>query len=692
MLSPTSSRPAVLDGCKRIFSPETINYILRLYLPYWRIEERLQEILAWCRETETRHVMLFTEAQYLVWNQLSSADMAREIASLRRAKAVFDDHGITLGINATYNMRVSRTDHRGHLDYDYWATYADGVCDYRTPCLLDPKLDRYLEELFAALASVQPAFIYVDDDHRYMLQGERETWGCFCDLHLCCFGDHVGTTWTRPALRDALREDQAVRRAWRAFLGERLVALAQVMRRAVQRVSPNTKVGMMVPSVHTLPALGHTLANVLEALHPVESPALVRPCIGGYQDWQRRDLFAGLYYMEFVRHILGDDVEYTPEIETTPGSRLAKSLAVTRYQIAQGILNGMPNPAISAASYDGDSPCLEPDFAPMLRTNRPYFEALRRAAPARGTRRGVQLRWEFSSPDHVRGKVEAVSDLDWPAFVAAQILGHLGIPSTFDDSPLRLMIGDSVCCLDETEIRTLLSGGLLLDARAAHALGEMGYAGAIGCDVGETLPVSRGERLTDPAMSGQYTQCLIPLRGHRLESVKSLQPRTGSRIVSKIVDDDLCMVSAGVTLFTNAFGGRIAVLPYALHAQDGEMRHLIRYHRREQLRRILAWMCPDAVPLWLLSPSDVGVQVWEDAQQLTVCLTNLSFDIQDQVIVEMSDTSWHGGHGRYLTRTGAWQSLADLAMRDTEQPMRWHIPVALAPFDPVVFIFERCIA
>jgi hypothetical protein len=670
-----------------IFSPETMNYILRLYLPYWRLEERLQEILDWCGQTGARHVMLFTDAQYLVWNQLSLPEIEREVASLQRAKAAFDDHGITLGINATYNMRVSRTEHPQHMDYTVWATYADGVCDYRSPCLLDPKLDRYLDHFFRRLASVEPAFIYVDDDHRYILQGERGTWGCLCDLHVRRFRQRMGEAWTREELLHALREEPAVRRAWRAFLGERLVELAHIMEQAVHVVSPHTKVGMMVPCVHTLPAMGHTLSNVLQALHPDASKPLVRPCIGGYQDWNRRDLFAGMFYMEYTRHVLGDQVEYTPEIESTPGTRLAKSMAVMRFEIAQGILNGMPNPAISAASYDGDSPFLEPDFAPMLRESRPYFDAIRMAAPVHGVRRGVQLRWEFDSPDAVPGMIDSVGDLDWPAFGAAQVLGHLSIPTTFAESPLCWMIGDSVRCLDADILQAMLSEGLLLDARAARALGEMGYAKAIGCDVGGTVPVARGERLTDAAMSGQYAQCLIPLRGNWVDGVKSLQPHAGSRVISELVNDDLCAVATGVTLYENALGGRIAVLPYALHAHVESMPYLVRYHRREQLKHIFDWMCPDAFPVWLASPSDIGVQVWEEDRRLTVCLTNLSFDILDHVLLELPASAWRGDRGSCLTRTDGIRPLADIAT--CEKGDRWRIRVTLLPFDPVILRLDR---
>jgi len=56
---------------KDLFEPNQVNYILRTYLPYWRHEERIEEMIRFCRETGTRQVMLFTDAQHMVRNQLS---------------------------------------------------------------------------------------------------------------------------------------------------------------------------------------------------------------------------------------------------------------------------------------------------------------------------------------------------------------------------------------------------------------------------------------------------------------------------------------------------------------------------------------------------------------------------------------------------------------------------------------------
>ena len=211
---------------KELFVQNRVNYVLRTYLPTWNYDCRVEEIIRFCRETDTRHVMLFTDAQHMVWNQLTLDEAEHEAANISGAVKRLSRENIRVGINSSYNMPQSRWDHRSHNDYDYWATHADGSCDYRTPCILDPKLDMYLRKLYAILAGTGADYIYVDDDHRYVLTGQKNTWGCFCDLHLCKFGEITARKWTRVTLASALLNDQSVRSEWIDLLGVNLAGIA----------------------------------------------------------------------------------------------------------------------------------------------------------------------------------------------------------------------------------------------------------------------------------------------------------------------------------------------------------------------------------------------------------------------------------------------------------------------------------
>jgi len=84
-------------------------------------------------------------------------------------------------------------------------------------------------------------------------------------------------------------EDPGIRRLWIEFLGKRLVELGEVIADAVHKVNPDIEVGLMIPCIHPLTVMGHTITNVLEAFRGRRRP-LVRPPIGPYRDWNRRDI------------------------------------------------------------------------------------------------------------------------------------------------------------------------------------------------------------------------------------------------------------------------------------------------------------------------------------------------------------------------------------------------------------------
>ena len=634
-----------------IFEPDRINYILRTYLAHWRHEERLEEIIRFCHQTGTEYVMLFTDPQHMTWNQLTVEEARIEAESIQKAGQRLAKEGIRFGINSSYNMPCSKHDHRGRNDYDHWATLRDGSCTYQTPCQLDPKLDVYLKEFYTILAHTGTDYIYIDDDHRYVWFDENGTFGCFCDLHLSEFAKLTGRTWTRETLYRALMADKAIRATWIDFLGKRLVEIAQLAQRTIHAVDPNIRVGMMVPCVHCLPAMGHNVTNVLGALSGTNRP-LVRPSIGAYSDWDRRETLPGLFYMEYVGYLLGEDIDYTSEIEVSPYTRFTKSATMVRFHMLQSVLNGINNHAVSVCGYVGDSPFLEPAYARMLTQNRPFFEGLRKLAPSGTKRRGVQFIWHADAPKLTECPIDAISDLYWPSFVCHDVLTNLGFPVTYQDSPIRFLAGDSVRALSEERIRDILSGGVILEAAAARALSDMGYSSLIGCSAtGESVLCGGGEECTSEEFFGPYAKTFIPLNriGPR---VLPLSPAVNAKQLSSVTDNSRKPIASGVILYENSLGGRIAVLPFVMNPTDQYMARFMCYQRLFMLKRVFDWMDPKAIPLIVEEPSGFAIQVWDDDHRLTACLTNLSHDIPESITVRFASRELATSTAQYLNDDG----------------------------------------
>jgi len=642
-----------------LFDPNRVNYILRYYLPHWALQQRLGEVIDYCHATGTRHVMFMCAPQHMTWNQIPVELAERERDGFIEAAEQLRAHGIGFGLNmgVTFGHGKCKWDHRRQFpQLQYWITDFDGTEHYNMPCPLDPHLRKHVLQIYRIYAQCSPDYIYVDDDLRYTFTHDERRWGCACPLHLARLADTLGKSFTAGELQSALYNEGEVRKVWIELLGQTLVEWARDLAAAVHQVNADIAMGMMVPCVHLLPLFGHNLTNIVDALTDGVKP-IVRPCIGAYSDWNRREVAAGACYMELTAHVLADrGIEFTPELETTPFTRLSKSMTVLRFQIAQGVLNGMANPAITSAGYVGDHVDVEPAYRTFLPAQKPFFEALLRARPERGTRRGVQFIFEFDSAKLATGRVHRPTELAWPMYFQARLFAALGLCYTFDESPVKLLAGDSVRALPRQRIEQILSEGVILDAAAARALCRMGHADLIGVTVGEPMTDWMSEQYLDEQFTGPYVDTYTPIHGD--DPILQLKVRHGARILSRILDPSSRELGPGVVLYENSMGGKVAVMAFVFTVGEGDVRHLLCYQKRYLLRNVIRWMNAAVLPVFVENPTDFLVQAWDDGAVLTACLTNLSFDRCRQLAVAFS----HAKHlpaenATYVDDDGAIRSL-----------------------------------
>ena len=618
----------VVNGKKRvdIFTPESVNYVLRYHLPVWLAEKRIDELVDFCKSTGANHIMFVCGPHHMHWNIIPIDEAIEEAQCLRQAKKRLNENGIHMGINVTATLGhfKSRWDHTQKFpNIGHWLTDMDGNINKSMPCPLDIGFRTYIKEIYQIYAQCLPDYLFVDDDLRYEL-GPRK-WGCLCDLHIDGFSRFTNKDWTRNILVESLLTEQQVRAKWIEFCGQSLVDLAEHVTAAVRDVSSDVPIGMMVPCVHTLPVMGHNLTNVLDALHSGNKP-LLRPPIGPYQDHNRRDLVGGIVYIEQIGHYLDDrNPVYTPEIEIAPFTRFSKSMTVIRFHIAQAIMNRMYNPAISLAGYVGDPIDIEPAFRKFLPQEKPFFDSLCKMKLSPKARKGIGLLFDFDSAKATKGFCDNSSNLAWPSFVLSKTLGSMGLPYTFEESSIYFLAGDSVRNFSKSKIEQILSRGVILEANTAKALIEMGYGDLIGVNKIELIENWAAEKYVAPDFTGPYTDTYTPLSAANFDLYRmSLMPDV--KVISRVVGHDRKELAPGMCIYINALGGKIAILPFPITSNEGDSRHLLCYARKFVLRKIQQWMDPYAVAAFVEEPSDFMVQTWEDNDSLTICLTNLSYD------------------------------------------------------------------
>src|SRR5262249_30117404 len=144
----------------------------------------------------------------------------------------------------------------------------------------------------------------------------------------------------------------------------------------------------------------------------------------------------------------------------------------------------------------------------------------------------------------------------------------------------------------DDEIRQWLSGGLLLDGIAASILVERGF--------GDLLGVRSGRLVTQEEIPYSIEQCVDADFSLRVGAQMSLDHADyasalfqgelleGARVASDLRRPTQEVVGHGLTLFANALGGRVAIVPWR-----ADSRLLMNLRRATQLTKTLAYLDPD---------------------------------------------------------------------------------------------------
>lgn len=659
-----------------LFPHGSFRPVLRLYIPYWNEEPVRRETVRYCRETGIRDILLFSDAQYLVWNQLSPQELEREYCVWSRSIRAFREAGIqTVGINCSLMQMQSKADHRRHSDYDYWLTSADGSCLHNLPCPMDPKLDAYIDLFFGKLAAAGADYLYMDDDLRYMNNTVGNSLGCFCPLHLKRFSGLTGKEWTADTLREAVLNDPELRRTWVRFNGARLEDIAVRIGQAAKRVNPAVRLGLMVPCVSGIPLSGNDLVKTAENI-AAGSRTLLRPCIGPYQDYNRKMVFAGLYHLEMTRKIFGSSADYTPEIETSPSTAVSKSGTVARLYMMQGLLNRMNAPLFTTVGYCGDTPYLEPRYLRMLKDSAPFFRSVLRHAPEPSARRGIGLFSNLNAPMQYQAPVKNITRLYFPACVLHDVLDSAGLPHTYEKSPVSFLCGIHAAALSRQEAEEVLRGGVFLDALAAEILIGKGLGSLIGTGAGIPLPYAAAEKCVMTEVFGSYTGSYMQSRIAPAGSIRRFVPEPGAEEVSAFMDHDLNYLYPAVIRFRNRLGGRIAVLPYEIQetADTTAVYHLICHQRQRMFHALTDWMDPALLPCRLPDGSETVMQYWREKERSVLVLTNIAYDVYDSCELKSSLPLDHA------------QCIAD---DGSVRPLKWSDGVLherLEPFHPLMIL------
>jgi hypothetical protein len=558
-------------------------------------------------------------------------EMERRCARLAEVMPKVRAAGYGVGINVLASMG-HHEENLPHSLAESWPRVTDpqGNVSLGSYCPASPELLEYARRLYILVAQAKPDFIWVDDDVR--LYGHMPVLAtCFCDACIERFNAEfsaAGAAFTRDTLVAATQGEPApARDAWRdRWLEHNRSMIATLLRAAAEgahQVDPAIPLGFMTGDRFYE---GYAFAEWAEALEgPASGPARWRPGGGFYND----DAYLGLVEKA---HDVGRQVSQLPlkarviqsEIENFPYQKLRKSVAVTLLEAAAHMAAGATGPAFNIIGSNDPLDEYRP-FLDAIAAGKPFLSALRESM-GRSPAVGVWPAWNRDLfADHGATGDWLRHNESVAALRRMYVLGELGLPIAYGAQGARISVlsGPLPAAFSRPELERMLSGGVLLDAPAAHSLAQLGLGDATGVRIAGGIAQDMSEVLSDHPLNGRFAgwsrncrQSFWPETACRLEAAAE-----GVEELAHLADYAGAGHGPCMTAYRNPLGGRVVVAGY----YPWTLIHNLA--KSSQMKAVCQWLSRESLPVVVETYARVVVWARHDPQgRLVLVLLNASLD------------------------------------------------------------------
>ncbi len=471
----------------------------------------------------------------------------------------------------------------------------DGGVSTSCACPNTPAMRAYVRAKYELVAAARPDFIWVDDDIRMHHHGVA--WGCFCPVCLDLFERRSGRKYTREELARTF-DDPAqgeLRRLWVEQNAATLTSLLADVAATVHGVNPKIALGKMSAGPGWTTYSGQAFDRWFTALQATKA----RPGGGFYSDATPIEMYRKAVECGWQRASLPPaiaDVQY--ELENFPYQRLKKSATALIDECTLALAYGLNGVAFNLLGMQADAAA---DVLPLLERippARPLWERWVRHTAGMPTA-GLWAAW--SSQLMARRSVRPGERwLGWqPQYDVTRplVLGEIGLPIAADaPGCATVLCGRIAEVFSDSELRAMLSGGVLMDSTALEILAERGLGHLTGVRLARRLDNGLMERFADDPLNGpaagQLRDARIEFWGNALGMGDVLEPvAAGVRILTVMEDYFYRPQGPGMTAFENELGGRVVVIGYApwifLHSVA----------KRRQLQNVADWLSRDRMPV-----------------------------------------------------------------------------------------------
>ena len=501
----------------------------------------------------------------------------------------------------------------------------DGATSPGVYCPNDPAFVAYILQKYILAAQAGPAFIWVDDDFR--LNHKGVPFFCFCQRCVRDFCARHGYrhTW-REALCKALDapDGGVLRLQWQQYQIDLLETVMTQIEQAVHKVSPDIPMGFMTIS----PAGVAQWARASKAVK-------FRPGGGFYEDnkpaaYIYKAFEIGLQNAQLPPEVT--DVQY--ELDNNLMTRFDKSNQVQMAECSAALLYGCTGLLFNSLDIErGHKLDDKDDFFRALARYKPVWETLvgDRQAHRAGSCRGAYVAMDpmqYGKRERLGGEsffYYESGDIGGTGGAEANVLAELSAPLTPDRRGADVTVLSGVCAggFTNEELRSFLSGPLMMDYQTLELLHQRGLGAYCGGQVLRRYPAVVEERFTGHVINGDNTGYTRSARvGFGSHDAVLFACEDGAEVLSELTDYAGAPLGPASYTWKNSLGGRLVVFGYApwrsVHASE----------KRRQLLDALDWLSP--MPTRVLDEVKICPVVRDNGPRRLLMLTSLWCDTAEQ--------------------------------------------------------------
>lgn len=519
-------------------------------------------------------------------------------------------------------------------------------------CHLDPDFVAYIREACAETVRAGAAFLLVDDDF-----GLRRN-ECFCPLHMAEYNRALGANYTKAELEEIINtrpiEDPVIQTVMQ-IRRKTVLDFAGEIRAAIDSVDPDCRCGLCAPS------LGYGFVSDAAHILAGKTEPFIRINNAIYGNQHRNTFFGKLYNTYIVKYQISGVSDLIAESDTFPQNYYSVGANMFHAHIVNGILCGLNGSKLWVSEFNQPVDTgSQARYEAKLRDNMAFYEKLAETVDG--------IRWQgvaspmFHPPAALHPYLAGEPSMPYRCW-NLQVFSPFAFP-VFYTAPetdlIQTLTSAEIPLLKDEEIRSMFSGKLLIDGRAAKILTERGYGPLMGVTASDGGDDFHFSTEFDPE-TNLTAWCQWDPELAKLDPINDQVQVLTMFAQGNPRFDELKPVAPAVTFFTNELGGRIAVAGW--HT-DMEFFKILHPARRQWLKKILDVLNGSTFEM---SVEDADQQtlvrhgILADKRELLV-VQNLSVDILDHTDVRLVRTP---AYVEELTLDGTWKEIPFRRINDS---------------------------